>query len=70
MTRWYAGGKEKGEAFFDGMGLDAESPSVKAETDKHKAWAKNDILNGTPTLMVDGRLMPTEYAVEDVAYFS
>ncbi|MBP3512576.1 MAG: thioredoxin domain-containing protein, partial [Prevotella sp.] len=70
MTRWYAGGKEKGEAFFDGMGLDAESPSVKAEADKHKAWAKNDILNGTPTLMVDGRLMPTEYAVEDVAYFS
>ncbi len=70
LTDWYSGGKERGESFFDGLGLDPDAPRVTAEFDRHRAWADAARLPGTPTLLLGGRSLPKWYSVEDVPYLS
>lgn len=62
---WYAGGKTKQEAFFDGLGLDTEADAVLAEYAQHKAWRDQTGFSATPTLLVNGYRMPATYQMED-----
>ncbi|MDE6461380.1 MAG: hypothetical protein K2L32_01215 [Muribaculaceae bacterium] len=65
MTDWYNGGKIRGEAFFDGLGIDPDTEAVEAELDKHARWRQDDRLYGTPTVLVNGREIVYPYVVED-----
>ncbi len=62
---WYAGGKSRQEAFFEGLGLDAEAEAVQTEYEQHKAWRKQTGFSATPTLLVNGYRMPATYQMED-----
>ena len=63
--KWYAGGKSRQEAFFDGLGLDAEGEAVQTEYAQHKAWREQTGFSATPTLLVNGYRMPSTYQMED-----
>ena len=63
---WYAGGKSRQEAFFDGLGLDADSEEVAEEYRRHTQWREQTGLSATPTLLVNNRQLPREYQIEDV----
>lgn len=62
---WYAGGKSRQEAFFDGLGLDADSEEVAEEYRRHTQWREQTELSATPTLLVNNRRLPREYQIED-----
>ena len=62
---WYAGGKKRLEAFFDGLGLDDEAEAVQTEYEQHKAWREQTGFSATPTLLVNGCRMPSTYQMED-----
>ena len=68
MTEWYAGGKEKDEDFFKGLGLNPDSEAVDREMEKHARWRNDDRLLGTPTVMINGREIVYPYNVEDFMY--
>ncbi len=62
---WYDKGKAKQEAFFDGLGLDADAETVLAEYAQHRAWREQTGFSATPTLLVNGYRMPSTYQMED-----
>ena len=64
-AEWYAGGKTRQEAFFEGLGLDADSEVVTEEYRRHTQWREQTGLSATPTLLVNGHRMPKEYQIED-----
>lgn len=70
MTDWYCGGKIRGEAFFDGLGIDPDTEAVEAELDKHARWRQDDRLYGTPTVLINGREIVYPYVVEDYMYIA
>lgn len=68
MTQWHAGGKERNEQFFDGMGLDPYAEAVTAEFEKHNAWPDRSKLRGTPTAIYHNRVIPDLYDVTEYMY--
>ena len=65
FEEWYAGGKAKGEAFFDGLGLNPDAEEVSEEYARHRAWREQTGFSATPTLLVNGYKMPQSYQIED-----
>lgn len=85
LTDWYTGGKEAGKEFFaemarkgarvgnplsGGMALDIDTPEVAAEFNKHKAWARDPRLMGTPTILVNGKALQSPYTIDDYVYIA
>jgi len=68
LTGWYDGGKKSGKEFFAGMDLDIEAPEVIAEFEKQSKWRQNIRLNGTPTIIVNGRILEQPYSIDDFPY--
>ena len=67
LSDWYVGGKREGRRFFAGVtDGEARTAAVETELEKHDRWADNSGLDGTPTVLVDGRLLPAGYTVEDL----
>lgn len=63
---WYAGGKSKNEAFFDGLELDDTTDDAKTEYNQHIEWHKQTGFTVTPTILVNGYRMPSTYNIEDL----
>lgn len=70
MCRWFEGGKEKGTAFFDGLGLDITSSVVEEEFNRHKNWVDGKPFPGTPTVLVNRRELTPPYGIDDYMYMN
>ncbi|MBR2606352.1 MAG: thioredoxin domain-containing protein [Bacteroidaceae bacterium] len=68
-NKWYDGGKAEKEKFFENYNLDIENENVLVEFKNHQQWIKNSRLSSTPTIIVNGHLLPSEYKIEDLIYF-
>lgn len=68
LTDWYNGGKKSGKEFFAGMDLDIDAPEVIAEFEKHSAWREDKRLTGTPTIIVNSRILEEPYTIDDYPY--
>lgn len=68
-NQWYNGGKADKEKFFERYSLDIENETVLQEFDNHRKWIKSSKLSSTPTIIVNGHLLPNEYKIEDLIYF-
>lgn len=64
---WYAGGKSRQSRFFDAYGLNADAEDVLKEYKRHTEWQERTRLSSTPTLLVNGYLLPSDYQLEDLA---
>lgn len=62
---WYAGGKARLDAFFDGLRLDPDAEQAGEEYARHRAWREQTGFSATPTLLVNGYKMPQSYQIED-----
>ena len=62
---WYAGGKARQEAFFEGLGLDPDSEEVSGEYARHQEWRKQTGFSATPTILINGHRLPQSYQIED-----
>ena len=69
ISEWFDSGKNNKEEFFKKYELDPERENVVNEFDKHVEWNKDAGLHATPTILVNGFLLPDNYRIEDLKYF-
>lgn len=66
---WFTGGKYKKEAFFQHYSVNQGTEEVKNEFDNHNRWKDAAGFTATPTILVNGYILPREYRIEDIIYF-
>lgn len=68
LTEWYAGGKKNGADFFKNRGLNPEAIEVVNEFEKQQKWNADNNMQGTPTVIYNGKVIPSPYTPEDYLY--
>lgn len=67
---WFQSGRFSKDKFFKKYNLlVATDPDVDTEYSKHRAWGKEVQLFATPTVLVNGYVLPNNYEVADLIYF-
>ncbi len=66
-AEWYAGGKDRYEDIVAAQAERLHTPEVEQEVQKHFRWRRANGLASTPTILVNGYLLPREYELEDLA---
>lgn len=66
-NQWYMKGKYCSKEFISKYNFDLEG--VEDELKKHEQWKKVNHLMATPTILVNGYLLPSRYKIEDLSYF-
>lgn len=66
-AEWYAGGKDRYEDIVATQAERLHTPEVEQEVQKHFHWRRTNGLASTPTILVNGYLLPREYELEDLA---
>lgn len=66
---WFTGGKYKKDDFYRRYPQNLEDESVERELEKHNRWKAEAGLTATPSILVNGYMLPRNYRIEDVAYF-
>jgi hypothetical protein len=67
---WFEKGKSQGADFFTSQNLNMDNPAIETEFEKQKAWLKRSRISATPTILVNGYLLPENYRIEDLRYFA
>lgn len=67
--QWYDKEKYHADAFIRSLGYDITSESVTEELKRHNDWKETNKLSATPTILVNGYLLPEHYQIEDIAEF-
>lgn len=66
-SQWYESGKYEVSAFLKKWpNVFTRNPDVEMELKHHEAWRERSGFTATPTLLVNGRILPSEYNVEDL----
>ncbi|WP_289307055.1 thioredoxin domain-containing protein [uncultured Phocaeicola sp.] len=68
-TQWFNKGKISPDAFAKKMNIEISNHRVQEELDKHYQWKKYNQLSVTPTILINGYLLPENYNVDDLEYF-
>lgn len=66
---WYSNGKFDKKEFFskyDSIHIDNE---VEEEYQKHQLWRKDNGISSTPTILINGYLLPDIYKIEEIGEF-
>lgn len=67
--RWYEEEKNRADTYIQSLGYDITSESVTEELNQHTQWKEINKLSATPTILVNGYLLPEHYQIEDLAEF-
>lgn len=67
---WFEKGKYQKEDFFKRYPQNIEECSVETEFEHHKIWKEKAGLSATPTVLVNGYVLPRDYRIEDISYFT
>ena len=67
FSGWYTGGKNKQAKFFP-KEIDASNQLVAEEFERHEKWIETTGFSATPTLLLNGKTLPSIYNVEDIAF--
>lgn len=68
--RWYQGEKNNREVFYAKYNKGAFAESVMAEFANHNQWKADTKLQATPTILVNGYMLPDNYKIEELVYFT
>lgn len=66
---WFAGKKYLGKEYLDMLKINIDSEAIFQELELHNTWRRKNGLTVTPTIMVNGYLLPESYKIEDLEYF-
>ena len=67
--QWYEKEKNSADTFMKSLGYDITSDSVTEELEQHTQWKETNKLSATPTILVNGYLLPEHYQIEDMVEF-
>ncbi len=65
---WFEGGMFKREGFFERYEVNVKGNMVINEFGKHETWKEQTKLHATPTILVNGYVLPNNYKIEDLRY--
>lgn len=65
FEKWYSGGSGRGDGFFDGISMEISDETL-SESEVHMKWGRDNKMEGTPILLVNGRRIPREYNIDDL----
>lgn len=71
LTDWYTNGQSKEHPFANPSALEIPVEVAKEIVDeliRHDKWIANAGISATPTILIDGKPLPTNYSVEDLIY--
>lgn len=68
FDEWFDRGRNNREVFMNEHPVEIESPKVIREYRSHLEWAESRGLSVTPTVVVNGHLLPSYYSVGDLGY--
>ena len=69
FSEWFEKGKYTKEEFFQKYNVSLESAEVMDEFKKHKLWIEETKIAATPTILVSGLKLPSNYKIEDLLFF-
>jgi hypothetical protein len=69
FSEWFEKGKSQRAEFFTPLKLNMANPDIETEFERHKAWREKTRISATPTVLVNGYLLPDNYRLEDLRYF-
>ena len=64
---WFTNGKYRKEEFFLQKGLLVDS-IVENEFVNHEEWIRKNQLRTTPTVLINGYMLPFQYKIEDLEF--
>lgn len=67
--RWYEKEKYHADSYMKSLGYDITIEAVTEELKRHNDWKERNKLSATPTILVNGYLLPDHYQIEDMAEF-
>lgn len=68
--KWYESGKNHATSFMANYPeILCDTPSVEQEMLHHASWIVNSGFSATPTILVNGYVLPPEYELEDLPLF-
>lgn len=67
FDEWFDEGKYNKEIFFSKYNLNVNL-AVEEEFNKHKKWGNRNKLHETPTIFVNGHMLPNQYNIEDLCF--
>ena len=68
--QWYEKEKHHADAFMQSLDYDIMSTSVMEELKRHNEWKETNRLSATPTILVNGYVLPEHYQIEDMVEFA
>jgi len=69
--KWYEYGKSRSEAFMaEYPDIHCDTLAVEQEMQHHTSWVGNSGFSATPTILVNGYVLPSEYDLEELALFT
>lgn len=66
---WFTGGKYKKDDFYQCYPQNLEDENVNEEFERHNKWKEETGITVTPTIWVNGYMLPRNYRIEDIVYF-
>jgi hypothetical protein len=70
FSDWYRHGQYKKEKFYRKYGFSKTNTQIEQEFAEHNKWIKETKFEGTPTILVNGYMLPKAYSLEDLIYFT
>lgn len=69
LNKWYKDYRFHPNTILNDYNINVEDPVIQDEFLKHKEWSMYSKISGTPTILVNGYLLPSILEIEDVFYF-
>lgn len=66
---WFETGKDNIDDFVRKYSDNIDSDLVQNEYSKHIEWANINSMSSTPTVFINGYLLPNQYTIEDMKFF-
>ncbi|KGE16126.1 vitamin K epoxide reductase family protein [Sphingobacterium deserti] len=68
FNEWFKHGKNDKENFFKLYDFDLDNESIQREFSRHLDWKKSTNLDSTPTILINGYMLPRNYRIEDFEF--
>lgn len=68
--RWYDKEKYHADSYMESLGYDITTETVTEELKRHNKWKETNKLSATPTILVNGYVLPEHYQIEDMVEFT
>lgn len=68
LSDWYAKGRHQKENYYKRYRLNPNDKEMLANFHAQNEWVRRNTISSTPTVLINGYLLPEEYDLKDMPY--